>query len=181
MPRRNACRCLTGRYCPAALSCTPRTAHGAIPSGPLTNNVYKMVVALLAVEIRKAGAGSAAWRLVSAVFILPFLLFSGYAGHAADVLSKRTVLVVTKSFEVLVMGLACGALLSGRLDYMLSVLFLLATQATFFGPAKYGLLPELLRQGFGPRQWTYRDEQLCRHHSGDGPRHGHVRSLGQAA
>jgi acyl-[acyl-carrier-protein]-phospholipid O-acyltransferase/long-chain-fatty-acid--[acyl-carrier-protein] ligase len=27
---------------------------------------------------------------------------------------------------------------------MLSVLFLLATQATFFGPAKYGLLPELL-------------------------------------
>ena len=42
------------------------------------------------------------------------------------------------------MGLACGALLSGRLDYMLSVLFLLATQATFFGPAKYGLLPEIL-------------------------------------
>jgi acyl-[acyl-carrier-protein]-phospholipid O-acyltransferase/long-chain-fatty-acid--[acyl-carrier-protein] ligase len=104
-----------------------------------------MVVSLLAVqEALNAGAGSAALALVSAVFIMPFLLFSGYAGHAADVLSKRTVLVVTKFFEVLVMVLACGALLSGRLDYMLSVLFLLATQATFFGPAKYGLLSEIL-------------------------------------
>ena len=113
--------------------------------GAFNDNVYKMVVSLLAVqETLKAGAGSAALALVSAVFIIPFLLFSGYAGHAADVLSKRTVLVVTKACEVLVMGLACGALLSGRLDYMLSVLFLLATQATFFGPAKYGLLPEIL-------------------------------------
>jgi predicted MFS family arabinose efflux permease len=104
-----------------------------------------MVVSLLAVqETLNAGAGSTALALVSAVFIIPVLLFSGYAGHAADVLSKRTVLVVTTYFEVLVLGLACGALLSGRLDYMLSVLFLLATQATFFGPAKYGLLSEIL-------------------------------------
>jgi acyl-[acyl-carrier-protein]-phospholipid O-acyltransferase / long-chain-fatty-acid--[acyl-carrier-protein] ligase len=130
---------------------TPRSSHAlrallmAQFLGAFNDNVYKMVVSLLAVqEALKAGAGSAALALVSAVFISPFLLFSGYAGHAADVLSKRTVLVVTKSFEVLVMGLACGALLSGRLDYMLSVLFLLATQATFFGPAKYGLLPEIL-------------------------------------
>jgi acyl-[acyl-carrier-protein]-phospholipid O-acyltransferase/long-chain-fatty-acid--[acyl-carrier-protein] ligase len=113
--------------------------------GALNDNVYKMVVALLAVqEALKAGVGSAALALVSAVFIIPFLLFSGYAGHAADVLSKRTVLVVTKAFEVLIMGLACAALLSSRLAYMLGVLFLLATQATFFGPAKYGLLPEIL-------------------------------------
>jgi hypothetical protein len=130
---------------------TPRSSHAlrallmAQFLGAFNDNVYKMVVSLLAVqEALKAGAGSAALALVSAVFISPFLLFSGYAGHAADVLSKRTVLVVTKFFEVLVMGLACGALLSGRLDYMLSVLFLLATQATFFGPAKYGLLPEIL-------------------------------------
>jgi len=113
--------------------------------GAFNDNVYKMVVALLAVQdALQAGVGSAALALVSAVFIIPFLLFSGYAGHAADVLSKRTVLVVTKAFEVLIMGLACGALLSGRLEYMLGVLFLLATQATFFGPAKYGLLPEIL-------------------------------------
>src|SRR5215471_12368517 len=113
--------------------------------GAFNDNVYKMVVSLLAVqEALKAGVGSAALALVSAIFIIPFLLFSGYAGHAADVLSKRTVLVITKVFEVFVMGLAYGALLSGRLDYMLGVLFLLATQATFFGPAKYGLLPEIL-------------------------------------
>src|SRR5215470_7648733 len=130
---------------------TPRPSHPlrallmAQFLGAFNDNVYKMVVSLLAVqETLKAGAGSVALALVSAVFITPFLLFSGYADHAADVLSKRTVLVVTKSFEVLVMRLACGTLLNGRLDYMLSVLFLLTTQTTFFGPAKYGLLPEIL-------------------------------------
>jgi acyl-[acyl-carrier-protein]-phospholipid O-acyltransferase/long-chain-fatty-acid--[acyl-carrier-protein] ligase len=45
------------------------------------------------------------------------------------------------------MALGWGALLSGRLDLMLGVLFLLATQATFFGPAKYGLLPEIVPAG----------------------------------
>ena len=33
--------------------------------------------------------------IISAVFILPFLLFSGYAGQLADVYSKRTVLVIS--------------------------------------------------------------------------------------
>ena len=42
--------------------------------------------------------------IVSAVFILPFLLFSGYAGQLADVYSKRTVLVVTKSLEIVAAG-----------------------------------------------------------------------------
>ena len=49
--------------------------------GAFNDNVYKMVVSLLAVqEALNAGAGSAALALVSAVFIMPFLLFSGYAG-----------------------------------------------------------------------------------------------------
>jgi acyl-[acyl-carrier-protein]-phospholipid O-acyltransferase / long-chain-fatty-acid--[acyl-carrier-protein] ligase len=57
--------------------------------GAFNDNVYKMVVSLLAVqETLKAGVGSAALALVSAVFIIPFLLFSGYAGHAADVLRR---------------------------------------------------------------------------------------------
>jgi len=116
--------------------------------GAFNDNVYKIVVSMLAVDAAlRAGTGSGALALVSACFIMPFLLFSGYAGYAADVLSKRTVLVATKTAEILVMGLAWGALLSGRLDFMLGVLFLLAIQATFFGPAKYGLLPDLVPPG----------------------------------
>src|SRR4030095_6658600 len=82
--------------------------------------------------------------LVGALFILPFLLFSGYAGQLADVYSKRTVLVITKSLEVVAAGLGLVAFGMGRLEVTFAVLFLFAVEGTFFSPAKYGILPEIL-------------------------------------
>lgn len=112
--------------------------------GALNDNVYKIVVALIAVNVGlTTGAGGAYLSLAGAVFVLPFLLFSGYAGYFADTFNKRTVLIVTKSFEVVAMGLAFLAFLSGRIELMLFVLFLMALQSTFFSPAKYGILPEM--------------------------------------
>src|SRR3972149_4388300 len=114
--------------------------------GAFNDNIYKMVVSLFAVEaaVRGGSGGSAYLSLAGAVFILPFILFSGYAGHAADVYNKRSVLIVTKSFEIVAMGMAIFALWSGRIDFMLFVLFLMALQSTFFSPAKYGIIPEML-------------------------------------
>lgn len=113
--------------------------------GAFNDNVYKMVLSLLAVSVASgAGGGGSALSLIGAVFVLPFLLFSGYAGHVADVYSKRSVLVVTKVCEIVVMGLGLLALLSGHLPVMLGVLFLLALQSTFFSPVKYSILPELV-------------------------------------
>ncbi|MFQ5961156.1 MAG: MFS transporter, partial [Candidatus Methylomirabilales bacterium] len=113
--------------------------------GAFNDHVYKIVVAMLAVSVAtSSGGGSGPLSLVGAVFILPFFLFSGYAGHAADVFSKRTVLIVTKALEIVAMTLGFFAFLSGRIDLMLGVLFLMALQSTFFSPAKYGILPEML-------------------------------------
>ena len=113
--------------------------------GAFNDNVYKIVVSMLAVNMAaEAGVGSGPLSLVGAVFILPFFLFSGYAGHAADVFSKRSVLVATKVFEIVAMILSFFAFRAGRLDVMLGVLFLMALQATLFSPAKYGILPEFL-------------------------------------
>ena len=111
--------------------------------GAFNDNVYKLVVSMLAVTMA-AGRGATYLSLAGVVFFLPFLLFSGYAGCLADVYSKRTVLIATKSFEILAMSAGLAAFLSNRIEWMLAVLFLLATQATFFSPAKYGVLPEML-------------------------------------
>src|SRR4029078_6587149 len=73
-----------------------------------------------------------------------FLLFSGYAGQLADVYSKRTVLIVSKSLEIVAAGLGLAAFALGHLQLTYVVLFLIALQATFFSPAKYGILPEVL-------------------------------------
>jgi acyl-[acyl-carrier-protein]-phospholipid O-acyltransferase/long-chain-fatty-acid--[acyl-carrier-protein] ligase len=82
--------------------------------------------------------------VIGAVFELPFLLFSTWAGCLADRLSKRTVIVWAKVAEAMAMLAAVFALWLGVPWVCLVVLFLMATQSTFFSPAKYGILPELL-------------------------------------
>src|SRR4029077_19514378 len=112
--------------------------------GAFNDNLFKIVVSLLAVHVATSGGGDRELSIISAIFILPFLLFSGYAGQVADVYSKRTVLIVTKSLEIVAATLGLFAFLLGRLELTYASLFLIALQATFFSPAKYGILPEIL-------------------------------------
>jgi acyl-[acyl-carrier-protein]-phospholipid O-acyltransferase/long-chain-fatty-acid--[acyl-carrier-protein] ligase len=112
--------------------------------GAVNDNLYKIVVVLMAVNLGVTSGGTDYLALAGALFVVPYLLFSGYAGWVADAFNKRTVLIVTKSFEIIVMLAAFAALSSGNLEFMLAVIFLTALQATFFSPAHYGILPELL-------------------------------------
>jgi acyl-[acyl-carrier-protein]-phospholipid O-acyltransferase/long-chain-fatty-acid--[acyl-carrier-protein] ligase len=120
--------------------------------GALNDNLYKFVVTLFAIDLVAANkaAGRETWDsnaylfLASALFVLPYLLFSDYAGQLADRHSKRTVLIATKSAEIATMLLAIPVFYYQSVGGMLLVLFLLATQAAFFSPAKYGSVPELL-------------------------------------
>lgn len=75
------------------------------------DNVYKMIVSVGAVELaanRMLGARYLA--LSGAVFVLPFLLFAGYAGQIADRFSKTRVLQITKAFEIVIMAVGMIAL-----------------------------------------------------------------------
>lgn len=109
------------------------------------DNMYKLVVSLLAVLAITSNAGSGTYlSLAGFIFIAPFLLFSGYAGQLADKFEKRSVVVITKAIEIAAMVLALFALMSGSITWMLAVLFFTATQAAFFSPAKYGIVPELV-------------------------------------
>ncbi len=115
--------------------------------GAFNDNVYKMIVSVGAVELtadRILGARYLA--LAGAVFVLPFLLFAGYAGQIADRFSKTRVLQVTKAFEIVIMIAGIAALYARSVNLLLVVLFLLAMQANMFSPAKYGILPEMLSE-----------------------------------
>ena len=125
-----------------------RALVGAQFLGAYNDNLFKMLVSLMAVDAA-AGAISAGGylSLTGIVFIVPYLLFSGYAGDLADRFGKRGVVVVTKALEIAVMELALVGFLIGDIVLLLAVLFLMATQSTFFSPAKFGLLPEMLPPG----------------------------------
>jgi len=76
--------------------------------GAFNDNVYKILVSMRAVDVAaNTGSNSDTYLALSmVVFVIPFLLFSGYSGHLADVVSKRKVLISVKVFEIFVMVLA---------------------------------------------------------------------------
>src|ERR1700686_224761 len=100
--------------------------------GAFNDNLFKIVASMLAVHMVTAAHAGRELSIVSAIFILPFLLFSGYAGQLADVYSKRSVLVVSKSLEIGAAALGLAAFYFGHLQLTYVVLFLIAVQATFF-------------------------------------------------
>lgn len=111
--------------------------------GAYNDNVFKIVLSMIAVNMAAAGSGAYV-SLVGAVFILPFFFFSGYAGYVADVYNKRTVLIGAKFFEIVAVAFGLFAFWTGKIELMLVTLFLMALHSTFFGPAKYGIVPEML-------------------------------------
>jgi acyl-[acyl-carrier-protein]-phospholipid O-acyltransferase/long-chain-fatty-acid--[acyl-carrier-protein] ligase len=118
--------------------------------GAFNDNLFKALMLLLAVSVGSSAASSDDQQWVpSFVFALPFVLFSGYAGFLADRFSKQPIIVLAKLAEIAAMGLGMAAFLAyGVTNYsgLLVVLFLMGTQSAFFGPSKYGILPEMLRE-----------------------------------
>ncbi len=82
--------------------------------------------------------------LAGAVFILPFFLFSALGGQLADKYEKSGLIRTIKSAEIAIMALGAVALLLHQVELLVLVLFLMGAQSTFFGPVKYGILPQLL-------------------------------------
>ena len=118
--------------------------------GAFNDNLFKQLMLLLAIPVGAAAATKADEQgFATMVFSLPFILFSGYAGFLSDRFSKRTVIVLAKVAEIGIMLLGVAAFLSYDLaGYrgLLVVLFLMGTHSAFFGPGKYGILPELFRK-----------------------------------
>jgi acyl-[acyl-carrier-protein]-phospholipid O-acyltransferase/long-chain-fatty-acid--[acyl-carrier-protein] ligase len=109
--------------------------------GAFIDNVFKMIVTFYVIRTVDPDTGTS---IAAGVFILPFLLFSGYAGRLADAYSKRSVLIWTTSMGIPAMVLAIPALLANRGDILLIGMFIVAAQAAFFSPAKYGIVPEMM-------------------------------------
>ncbi|MEZ6055307.1 MAG: MFS transporter [Planctomycetaceae bacterium] len=122
--------------------------------GAFNDNIFKqMVVLVLTDYAMRSGTESETYQpYAHAAFALPFVLFSGMAGWLSDRVSKRGVVVVAKLAEIVVM--LAGMLVLFLCDLgskelfvgLLAVLTLMSLQSAFFGPAKYGILPEMLRE-----------------------------------
>jgi len=117
--------------------------------GAFSDNVLKNLVVFVALFATGRAAMSlsekhAYGELIGVLFSLPFILFSMAGGFLADRFSKRSVMLGVKIFELAVMALVLAGLWRTDKHFLLAGVFLMGTHSAFFGPAKYGSLPELL-------------------------------------
>ncbi len=85
-------------------------------------------------------------NLAAGVFILPFFLFSATAGQLADKLDRSRMARIVKLLEMGIMVVAGVGFWAHSLAVLLAALFLLGLHSTLFGPVKYAILPQHLRE-----------------------------------
>lgn len=103
----------------------------------MTFVAYKMVADEQVVSIYS--------NIIAAIFILPYFLFSAFAGLLADKYNRATLTRILKVTEFILMMGAGFLFVYKSLYLLIFILFLMGMQSTFFGPIKYALLPQLLR------------------------------------
>jgi MFS family permease len=89
--------------------------------------------------------------LMPILFYAPWAIFCTLAGYLADRYSKQSSLIFWKMAELLITAIALLGFWLGNQDYdegpwiVLSTVFLMGLHSAFFVPAKYGIMPEILK------------------------------------
>jgi hypothetical protein len=116
--------------------------------GATNDHVFKQaLVILLAYQTASFSAMSSdvLQNVAQALFILPFFLFSATAGQLADKFEKSRLITVTIAIELVVMVFGAIGFLTHNLAILLTALFLAGVQSALFGPVKYSILPQQLK------------------------------------
>lgn len=112
------------------------------------NFVKILLVAFAGVVAKGTDLGGSMQVYLGAIFSLPYVLFAPLTGWLSDRCSKQRVMLWMQVAQVLIflLFLATHGLHDPQMTLWLSLgcFFLLATQAAFFSPAKYGIVKELV-------------------------------------
>lgn len=117
--------------------------------GALNDNLYKngltVFIAFMSAAISQTESNNLV-NIAAGLFILPFFLFSTIAGQLADKYEKSWLISRIKLLEILIMLCAGLAFYLDSMSMLIGLLFLMGTQSALFGPVKYSLLPQMLKQ-----------------------------------
>ena len=117
--------------------------------GALNDNVFKQaLVILLTYSTARYTTMSTdiLQNLAQALFVLPFFLFSATAGQLADKYEKSRLISITVAIELACMALGAAGFFLHSLPLLFAALFLGGVQSALFGPVKYAILPQHLKE-----------------------------------
>ncbi|BBN62374.1 MULTISPECIES: MFS transporter [Pseudomonas] len=115
--------------------------------GAFNDNVFKqsLILAIL-YKLSIDGDRSIYVNLCALLFILPFFLFSALAGQFGEKYPKDKLIRIIKFGEIVIMVVGAAGFLFNHLELMLAALFAMGTHSALFGPVKYSILPQHLRE-----------------------------------
>ncbi len=116
--------------------------------GAFNDNVFRVATIILVSSNIGLSDDRVAFynNIAPALFILPFFLFSASAGQLAEKLEKTRIIRFVKAFEIAAMAIATWGFVTKSPWLLLFVLFLMGAHSTLFGPIKYAILPQALRE-----------------------------------
>ena len=151
--------------------------------GAFNDNIFKQSLILAILYKLNIDGDRTIWvNLCALLFILPFFLFSALAGQFGEKYAKDALIRLIKLGEIAIMLVGAAGFMLNHLWMMLLALFAMGTHSALFGPVKYSILPQALREEelVGGNDYTVRQgrpEQ--RPGSRDRPHVGHS-ALGNA-
>lgn len=116
--------------------------------GAFNDNAFKnafLIWFTYDVAVKTGSDASIMLTLAAGLFILPFFLFSATAGQIADKFEKSWITQKVKQLEIVLMISAAICFYLQSVSGLLIILFMMGVHSTFFGPIKYSLLPEHLK------------------------------------
>ncbi|WP_194789422.1 MFS transporter [Pseudomonas sp. UFMG81] len=115
--------------------------------GAFNDNLFKqsLILAIL-YKLSLEGDRSIWVNLCALLFILPFFLFSALAGQFGEKFAKDRLIRAIKLAEIVIMAVGAIGFLTSHLELMLLTLFAMGTHSALFGPVKYSILPQALRE-----------------------------------
>ncbi|KJF81674.1 MFS transporter [Photobacterium angustum] len=116
--------------------------------GAFNDNLFKNFLLLVIVfsSLYNQAESAMLVNLAAGLFILPFFLFAPLGGQLADKYEKSRLIKTLKLIEVGVMALGAWAIQMHSIPLLLGLLFLMGAQSAFFGPVKFALMPQHLKQ-----------------------------------
>ena len=115
--------------------------------GAFNDNIFKQSLILAILFKLNTGADrDLLVNLCALLFILPFFLFSALGGQFGEKFAKDALIRKIKFAEILIMLAGAVGVLLDNLPLMFVVLFAMGTQSALFGPVKYSILPQHLRE-----------------------------------
>ena len=115
--------------------------------GALNDNLFKQSLILAILYKLNIEGDRGIWvNLCALLFIVPFFLFSALAGQFGEKYPKDRLIRLIKLGEIAIMIVAAIGFAFDHLALMLIALFAMGTHSALFGPVKYSILPQTLRE-----------------------------------